>query len=48
MTAEQVLAITSQVNFATIITGIAAVGAAVALVYITTKGVRMLLGMIRG
>ena len=48
MTPEQVLAITSAVNFATIATGIAAIGAAIAVVYISIKGARMLLSMIRG
>lgn len=48
MDAAAVTAITSAVNFSTIVTGIGAVAAAVAVVYIAVKGARMLLGMIRG
>jgi hypothetical protein len=41
-------AITGAVDFTTIIAGIGTVAAAVALVYISVKGAKMLLGMIRG
>jgi hypothetical protein len=48
MDAAAVTAITSAVDFGTIITGIGAIAAAVALVLISVKGAKMLLGMIRG
>lgn len=48
MDAAAVTAITSAVNFGTIVTGIGTIAAAVALVYIAVKGAKMLLGMIRG
>jgi hypothetical protein len=48
MDAAAVTAITTAVNFSTVITGIGAIAAAVALVLISVKGAKMLLGMIRG
>ncbi len=48
MDAAQVSTITSAVDFATIITGVGAVAAAVVAVLITVKGAKMLLGMVRG
>jgi hypothetical protein len=48
MDAAAVTAITTAVDFGTVITGIGAISAAVALVYISIKGARMLLGMVRG
>jgi hypothetical protein len=48
MDAAAVTAITTAVNFGTVVTGIGAIAAAVALVYISIKGARMLLGMVRG
>lgn len=48
MDAAAVATITSAVSFTTIITGIGAVAAACALVYVAVKGARMLLSMIRG
>jgi hypothetical protein len=47
MDAAAVTAITSAVDFGTVITGIGAIAAAVALVYISIKGARLLLGMVR-
>lgn len=47
MDAAAVSAITSAVDFATVVTGIGAVAAAIALVMIAKKGAKMLLGMIR-
>lgn len=48
MDAAAVAAITNAVTFDTIVVGIGAIAAAVALVLISVKGARMLLGMIRG
>jgi hypothetical protein len=48
MDAAAVTAITSAVDFGTVVTGIGAIAAAVALVLISIKGARLLLGMIRG
>jgi hypothetical protein len=48
MDAAAVTAISSAVDFGTVITGIGAIAAAVALVLISVKGAKMLLGMIRG
>lgn len=42
-----VTAISTAVDFGTVITGIGAIAAAVALVLISVKGARMLLGMIK-
>lgn len=39
--------ITAAVDFSTVLTGITAVGAALAGVYIAIKGARMLLGFLR-
>lgn len=47
MTAADVLAITSQVDFSTVGVGIGVIAAAIALVLISQKGARMLLGMLR-
>ncbi len=47
MTTENVATITDAVDFSTIIVGIGAIAAAVALVLISVKGAKMLLGMIR-
>jgi hypothetical protein len=48
MNAADVTTITSAVDFTTIVTGIGAIAAAVAVVLISVKGAKMLLGMIRG
>ena len=47
MDALAVAAITDAVDFATVVTGIGAIAAAVALVLISVKGARMLFGMIK-
>lgn len=47
MDAAAVSAITSAVNFATVVTGLGVVFAAVAVVYIAMKGGKMLLSAIR-
>lgn len=47
MDAAAVTTITSAVDFATIVTGLGAIGAAVAVVYIAARGVKMLLAAIR-
>jgi hypothetical protein len=47
MDAAAVTVITDSVDFATIITGIGAVAAALVVVFVTTKGVKMLLGMVK-
>ena len=47
MDAAAVTAITGSVDFATVVTGIGAIGAAIAIVYVSIKGARMLIGMIR-
>ena len=47
MDAAAVTAITGAVDFATIVTGIGAICAAIALVLIARKGGKMLLGMIK-
>jgi len=48
MDAAAVTAITTSVDFSTIVTGIGTIAAAVAVVLISVKGARMLLSMIRG
>jgi hypothetical protein len=48
MDAAAVTAITTAVDFGTVVTGIGAIAAAVALVLISIKGARLLLGMVRG
>jgi len=48
MDAASVAVITGSVDFATIITGIGAIAAAVATVLISVRGAKMLLSMIRG
>ncbi|WP_198555457.1 hypothetical protein [Shewanella sp. Pdp11] len=48
MDEAQISAITGAVDFATIIVGIGAVAAASVIVYVSIKGARMLLGMVRG
>lgn len=48
MDAAAVTAITGAVDFATVVTGIGAIAAAVALVYVAIKGGKLLLGMVRG
>ena len=48
MDATVVTSITSAVDYSTIVTGIGTIAAAVALVLISVKGAKMLLGMIRG
>jgi hypothetical protein len=48
MDAATVTAITSAVDFTTIVTGIGTVAAAVVVVYMAVKGAKMLLSMIRG
>lgn len=47
MDAATVSAITGAVDFATIITGIGAVAAAVGVVYVAVRGAKMLLAMVR-
>ena len=47
MDAAAVTAIVSSVDFDTVVTGIGAIAAAVALVLISIKGAKLLLGMIR-
>lgn len=47
MDAAAVTAITSQVDFATIITGIGTIAGGVAVVYIALKGAKMLISTIR-
>jgi hypothetical protein len=47
MDAAAVTAITSAVDFDTVITGIGSIAAAVALVLISVRGAKMLLGMVR-
>jgi len=48
MTATDVTAIVSAVNYAEIITGIAGVAAAVVVVIVAWRGARLLLGAVRG
>jgi hypothetical protein len=48
MDASVISAITSAVDFSTVVTGIGTVAGAIALVLIATKGAKMLLGMVRG
>lgn len=48
MDAAAVATITSAVDFSTIINGISAIAGAIALVLISSKGAKMLLGQIRG
>ena len=47
MDTAAVTAITSSVDFTTIITGIGTIAASVALVLVSIKGAKLLLGMIR-
>lgn len=47
MDAATVATITGAVDFATIVTGIGTVAAAVGVVYVAVRGARMLLGMVR-
>jgi len=47
MDAAAVTAITGAVDFGTVVTGLGAIGAAVAVVYIAMRGVKMLLAGIR-
>lgn len=48
MDAASVAVVTGAVDFATIITGIAAIAGAIVLVLVTVRGAKMLLGMVRG
>lgn len=48
MDATTVTAITTAVDFTTIVTGIGTIAASIALVLIAVKGARMLLGMLGG
>jgi hypothetical protein len=48
MDAAAVTAITGAVDFASIVTGIGVIAGAIALVLISVKGAKMLLGMVRG
>ncbi len=48
MDSTQVAAITASVDFASIVTGVAAIATAVCLVVIAIKGGRMLVGALRG
>lgn len=47
MDAAAVKVVTDAVDFATIVTGVGTIGAAVAVVYIAIKGVKLLLSAIR-
>lgn len=47
MEASAVTAITTAVDFATVVTGIGAIGAALVVIAIARKGARALLGMIK-
>lgn len=47
MNEAAVTAVTNAVDFGTVITGIGTIGAAVALVYVSIKGVKLLLSAIR-
>jgi len=47
MTAAQVSAITGAINFDTILTGVGAAGAAVVVVLVAMRGVKMLLNAVR-
>jgi hypothetical protein len=47
MDAAAVSAVVTSVDFATIIVGIGGIGAAIALVLISIKGARLLLGMLK-
>lgn len=47
MDATAVSAITGAVDYATVVTGIGAIGAAIVIVYIAIRGAKMLLGMVR-
>jgi hypothetical protein len=47
MDSAAVTAITGAVDFGTVVTGIGAIAAAVALVLISIKGARLLLSMVR-
>lgn len=47
MDAAAVTAITSAVDFDTVVTGLGAIGAALVVIAIARKGVRALVGMIR-
>lgn len=48
MDSAAVTAITSAVDFASIVTGIGTIAAAVVVVLIAVKGAKMLLSMVRG
>jgi len=48
MDAATVAVVTGAVDYATIITGIGAIAAAVVVVLVSVKGAKMLLGMVRG
>tara|TARA_R110000737_G_C14613111_1_gene491378 strand:+ start:2187 stop:2336 length:150 start_codon:yes stop_codon:yes gene_type:complete len=48
MDAAAVTAITGAVDFASIVTGIGVIAGSIALVLISVKGAKMLLGMVRG
>ena len=48
MDSAAVTAITGAVDFATIVTGIGSVAAAIVVVLISIKGAKMLLSMVRG
>lgn len=47
MDAASVTAITNAVNYDTVITGIAAIGASIAVLYVSYRGIRMILAAIR-
>ena len=48
MDAAAVAAITGGIDFATVVTGIGVVAAAISLALVAQKGARMLLSMLRG
>ena len=48
MDETQIAAITGAVDYATVITGIGTIAAAVVVVLVAVKGAKMLLGMVRG
>lgn len=48
MDSTAVTAITGAVDFATIVTGIGTIAAAIVVVMVSVKGAKMLIGMVRG
>jgi hypothetical protein len=48
LTSSEVTAITGAIDYSAIVTGIGAIAALVAVVYVAMKGARMLMGAIKG